>query len=606
MFPHWMDPQQLLYLAIVAGALVLLITEWVRLDLTAVLIIVALAVTGILSPEQALSGFSSEPAILLASVFVLSGGLTQTGLTERLGAWIGRLSGGSIPRAVAVIMPSVAIMAAFTHHLMITAMMLPVILGLNRRHRDLPASRLMMPMAFAASLGTTMTIFAAPAFLVARDLLERSGSYHVGVFEVAPVGLALTVVGTVFVLIAGRWLLPSREGGPSDYDRFRLERYYTELVVLKDSLFVGRTMQEFRDAHAERLQVVDWLRHGHSRSRPWRRKKISANDLLLVRASPDEFASLDKQQGLALHAVVQYGEEIPDEKDKDLQGDERLVQAVVGPDSELVGQTIGSTDFLARFGVVVVGLWRKRGWMRKELAQVQLKAGDVLVLWGDKQALDRLAEHPSFLFLVPFSARLRKPDKAWLAGGIMLASVLGAATELLPVTIAFLGGAAAMVATGCLTLRQAYESVEIRIYVFIAGVIPLGLAMEQTGTAALFAHWLTGWLQGWSPIWILFVMFASAALLTQVLSDTATTVLLGPIALGMAAALPISAPAMVFSVALGAVVAFLTPIGHHGNLLVYEPGNYRFHDFLRLGGPLTLLLGLVTAWLAPMVWPVGG
>ncbi len=596
-----MDQSQIVFLIILAAALVLLMTEWIRLDLTGVFIVIALAATGILSPGEALSGFSSEPAILLASMFVLSGGLSETGLADRLGGFIGRLSGQNLSRAVLVIMPSVALMAAFSHHLMVTAMMLPVILGLNQT-QNIPASRLMMPMAFAASLGTTMTVVAAPAFLVARSLLERTGEHQVGIFDITPVGIVLTLIGTGYILLFGRWLLPTRKGTTAEEDRFRLERYYTELVVLEDSPHVGKTMQDFRDEHEDRFQVVDWLRHGQSRGRPWRRKEIAEGDLLLVRASPDELAVLEKQQGLALHAVVRYGQEIPDEKKKHLPGSDRLVQAVVGPDSELVGRNIGSVDFLSRYGVVVVGLWRKRGFMRKELSKVQLKGGDLLVLWGDQKALDRLADNPSFLLLLPFSARDRKLGKGWLAALIMAASVVAATAGLLPVTIAFMTGAAAMVLTGCLSMKQAYESVDTRIFVFIAGAIPLGLAMEQTHTAALFAGWLSDLVSPWQPTWVLLALFLTASLFTQVLSDTATTILLGPIALGMSSLLDIPAPAMVFTVAMGAVVAFLTPIGHHGNLLVYEPGDYRFVDFVRVGTPLTLLLGVAVAFLAPIVW----
>ena len=597
-----MEPQQIVFLAILAAAFVLLVTEWIRLDLTGVLIIVALSATGLLTPPEALSGFSSEPAILLASMFVLSGGLNQTGLTGQLGNWIGRLSGENITRAVLVIMPSVALMAAFTHHLMITAMMMPVVLNLNRT-RNLPASRLLMPMALAASLGTTMTVIAAPAFLVARDLLERRDAFDVGIFDVTPMGAVLTVTGTLFVLLLGRLLLPTRDGATTGEDRFRLDRYYTEMVVLEDSPHIGKTMKDFRDEHEDRFQVADWLRHGRSRSRPWWRKQIASGDLLLVRASPDELASFQTQHGLALHPVMQYGEQIPDEKRKDLYGSERLVQAVVGPDSELIGRDIGGIDFLSRYGVVVVGLWRKRGFVRKELAKVQLNGGDLLVLWGDQRALDRLRDNPLFLLLLPFSAREMKLGKGWLAGPIMAATVAAAATELLPVTMAFLTGAVTMVATGCITPRQAYESIDTRIFVFIAGAIPLGIAMEQTGTAALFAGWLAEVAGDWQTTWTLFAMFMAAALLTQILSDAATTVLLGPIALGMAGLLDASAPAMVFTVATGAVVAFLTPIGHHGNLLVYEPGDYRFGDFVRVGTPLTILFGLAVALLAPVVWP---
>lgn len=597
-----MDQQQLLFLIILAAVLVLLVTEWIRLDLTGVFIVVALAATGLLSPVEALSGFSSEPAILLASMFVLSGGLSHTGLTERLGGWIGRWSGENVSRATLVIMPSVALMSAFSHHLMITAMMLPVILGLNRS-KKIPASRLMMPMAFAASLGTTITVIAAPAFLVARDLLERGGRHDIGIFDIAPIGIVLTLIGTTYILLFGRWLLPTREGATAEEDRFRLEHYYTEIVVLEDSPHSGKTMRAFRDEHEERFQVVDWLRNGRSRRRPWSRKQIAPGDLLLVRASPDELARLEKQHGLALYPVVQYGEVIPDEKRKGLFGSERLVQAVVGPDSELVGRSIRSVDFLSSYGVVVVGLWRKRGFLRKELSEVQLKGGDLLVLWGDQRALSRLAASPSFLLLLPFSARDRELRRGWLAVSITAASVIAATTGLLPVSIAFMAGAAAMVTTGCLTLKQAYGAVEVRIFVFIAGAIPLGLAMEQTGTAALFAGGLSGLVSGWPTVWVLLALFLTASVFTQILSDAATVILLGPIALGMAALLDISAPAMVFSGAMGAVVAFLTPIGHHGNLLVYEPGGYRFADFVRVGTPLTLLLGIAVAVLAPVLWP---
>jgi len=599
-----MDQPQILFLIVLAGALVLLVTEWIRLDVTGVLIIVALAATGLLSPAEALSGFSSEPAILLATMFVLSGGLSHTGLTERLGQWIGHLSGKSIPRSVLVTMPSVSLMAAFSHHLMVTAMMLPIVLGLNRT-RNIPASRLMMPVAFAASLGTTITVIAAPSFLVARDLLERGDRQEIGILAIAPIGIVLCLVGLAYMLLLGRWLLPTHEGAASEDDRFRLERYYTELVVLEDSPHIGKSMEQFRNEHKERFQVVDWLRHGQSRSRPWKRKELAANDLLLVRASPDELATLEEQKGLVLRAVVQYGESIPDEKQKQLLGSERLVQAVVGPDSELAGRNIGGVDFLARYGVVVVGLWRKRGFMRKELSKVQLKPGDLLVLWGEQKELDRLADNPSFLLLLPFSARDRKLGKGGLAALIMAASVIAATTGLLPVTVAFLAGAAAMVLTRCLTLKQAYESIDVRIFVFIAGAIPLGLAMEQSGLATLLADSLAGIASSWGTMWVLLGLFGTAALLTQILSDTATTVLLGPVALGMSALLGISAPAAVFSVAMGAVVAFLTPIGHHGNLLVYEPGGYRFFDFVRVGTPLTLLLGFAVAWLAPIIWPTG-
>ena len=497
-----MDPQQIVFLLILGSALVLLVSEWIRLDLTAMLIVIALAASGLLSPTEALSGFSSEPAILLVSMFVLSGGLNHTGL------------------AVLVIMPSVALMAAFSHHLMVSALMLPVLLTLSRSHK-LPAPRLLMPMALAASLGTTVTVIAAPAFLVARDQLERAGAATHGIFSIAPLGIALCLIGTLYVLVCGRWLLPQREGAKAEEDRFQLNRYFTELLVLEQSAQAGKAMTAFCKEHSERFTVVDWLRDGRSLARPWADKPLASGDLLLVHAAPDELAALDREQGLALHAVVQYGDELAEEDGRTAQRNERLVQAVIAPDSEFAGRSISEIDFLGRYGLVVVGLWRKHGFMYRELSKLELRPGDVVVMWGGQDAAQRLADHGSFLLLLPFEGRARaKPGKAWLAALIMGASVASAATELLPVSIAFLAGASTMVLSGCLSLKQAYESIEARLFVFIAGAIPLGLAMQRSGTANLFADWLSPLVAHWEVTWVLLALFAAAALLTQL--DPAT------------------------------------------------------------------------------------
>src|SRR5512132_2148413 len=215
-------PNQLILLLILIGSVILLFTEWIRIDLTAVLIIVLLGLTGVLAPEDALSGFSSEPAILLASVFVLNGALYHTGLSERLGSWIKQLAGKSLERAIAVVMPSVALLSAFTHHVTITGLMLPPMLKFSREN-DIPASKLLMPLSFAASLGTAITIIGAPAFLIADGLLKQAGQSGLGIFSIAPIGLLLSLAGTIFFLLLGRILLPAHEGDEDSTDHFRME-----------------------------------------------------------------------------------------------------------------------------------------------------------------------------------------------------------------------------------------------------------------------------------------------------------------------------------------------------------------------------------------------
>jgi di/tricarboxylate transporter len=588
--------EQGMFLAILAATLALFISEKLRVDLVAMLATLALVLTGLLEPREALSGFSSEPAIIVAAVFVLSAGLSATGITERIGAAIGRAAGTSEWRAIAVLMPATACMAAFSHHLMVTAMMLPIVLRVAR-DSGMAASRLLMPMSLAASLGTTLTLISAPAFLLAGDLLRRHGEPPLDLFTFTPIGAVLVVLGTVFMLL-GRGLLPRRQGEAGN-DYLKLDRYYTELLVDEDSPWIGRTLGEFRSHFAKRLETVDWLRHGQRLPNQTEDLELQGGDVLLVRASPEQIAALkDDEPGLLLHAVVRYG----DGDSKKAKARHQLVQAVVAPNSEFIGHTIASVDFIRAYGVVVVGLWRRDGWLHGELSDIVLREGDLMVLSGEPEALSELGGTRNFLMLIPFRAEWHSPRRAPVALAILAATLVAAATEMLPPQIAFLAGAVAMVLTGCTSLERAYREIDVRIFVMIAGVIPLGLAMSRTGTAQMLANLLSGYAGSLTPFVLLAILFTAAALLTQILSDAATTVLLVPIALAMADSLGLPALPMVVCIAMGAVASFLTPIGHHGNLLILNPGQYRFADFLRVGIPLTILIGATVAYMAQRLW----
>jgi di/tricarboxylate transporter len=594
-----LDSQQLVFFAILASAFVLLLTERIRNDLVAVLIVLALTMTGLLEPQQALAGFGSEPALVVAAIFVLSEALYRTGVSDALGRVIGRLAGASLGRALAVIMPSVALLSAFTHHLTTTAIMLPVTLELSRERR-IPASRLLMPLSFAASLGTTITIIGAPAFLIAAEALRQAGRPGLGIFSIAPVGLALSAAGTLFMLLVARWLLPERKGVDTAADHFRLDEYFTELTVLDDSPFRGKTVRETEERGPYKLDVVGLVHAGRRQRRPLDDRRLEPGDVLLVRTTPEDIVAIRSEAGAALHPVAQYqAGGAREAKDDD---EPRLVQAVVAPRSELAGRSIAEIDFRRRYGAIVLGLWRRDGWLDEELAQIRLRPGDVLVLQGDDEALDRVATAPGILMLVPFQGERSPRRRAPLAVAIMLATVLLAAFSVLSIEIAGLAGAAAMVLAGCVTAGQAYRAIDTRIYVFIAGAIPLGLAMTSSGAAATLAGWLHGAVADWSQTAVLFALFAVVAAVTQLMSDSATTALFAPVAVALAEALGQPPEPYVVTVAMASVVAFLTPIGHHGNLLVYGPGGYRFGDFVRVGAPLTLVCAVIVVLLAPLLW----
>ena len=535
----------------------------------------------------------------------MSGALHATGLSDKMGDWIGRFAGQGLNRAIAVIMPSVALLSAFTHHVTTTAVMLPITLDLSREQK-LPASKLLMPMSFAASLGTAITIIGAPAFLIASTVLQQSGRSGLGIFSIAPIGLTMTLAGTVFVLLVGRFLLPAHEGGEDASRHFRLEDYLTEIAVVKDSPFVGKTVNELQSDENNHFTVAGVIRNGARVRGALRNVELREGDVLVVRTTPEELVSIRKDKKLELRPVKLYGakkESNGHEKDNgDEEAADLFVQGVVAPRSDLIGRTISSINFHRRYGAVVVGLWRKDGWLTQEVSKVKLRANDLLVLEGDEESLARVSSDNAFLMLVPFHAEAKVRGRAWLAGAIMLGTILLAAFNLMTIEMAALTGAAAVVLTGCLTANQAYRSIDSRIFVFIAGAIPLGTAMQKTGTANLLAGWLQHAVSGWPERVVLLVIFAIVAVITQFMSDSATTALFAPVALALAQALGRAPEPYVVTVAMASVVAFLTPIGHHGNLLVYGPGRYKFSDFVKVGTPLTIICAVVVVVLAPLIW----
>jgi di/tricarboxylate transporter len=478
-------------------------------------------------------------------------------------------------------------------------MMLPIMMRLARV-QNLSPTRLLMPMSLAASLGTTLTIFSAPAFLLMNHLLLTGGQETLGIFGITPIGIALVLLAIVYMLLS-RWLLPRRKARADEAEYLRLDRYYTELVIEDDSRWIGKPMAEFNRYYEGRLEVAEWLRGGVPQHNKGKESVLAAGDVLFASATPDEIATIESDPGVSLHAVKKYG----GTGGKADEGTHQLVQVVVAPHSPFIGETIGSIDFRKSFDVLVVGLWRRHEWMRDRLSQVKMREGDLLVLRGTPERFAELSSHHGFLMMVPFSANPRRRQYATRTLLIVALTIAAAASGYVPAQMAFLGGAVTLVLTGCVGAEQAYREIDVRIYVMIAGVIPLGLGMEKTGTAAFVADQLQHITAGWTAFGVMLALYWGAALVTQILSDAATTVLLGPISLALALALGLPPQPFIVCTALGAVTAFLTPIGHHGNLLILNPGQYTFGDFFRVGIPLTLGISLLSAWLAQWLW-LGG
>lgn len=595
-----LSTDQIIFLFIMTISIILFITEKLRVDIIAILIILALSITRIIDLKEAFSGFSSEPAIILAAVFVLSAGLSYTGVTDIIGEWVTKLSGKGETRAIFVIMIAVAVMSAFTHHLMVTAMMLPIIMKICKDEKGLHASRLLIPMATAASLGTTMTLIGAPAFLLANNILKRAGEPALGLFTVGQVGVPLVLAGIIFCILM-KWLLPKKSGEDEALNNFKLTEITTELSITNESSWIGKPISELVASTEKQFKFISLMRNDKVQNSKNEDILLKSDDTIIIKTTADELVSFDGKEGLMLSALQKYGNN--KEIKTTLEGEEdRILKAVISPKSEFVGKSVAQIKFYRRFSVAVVGIWRKSGWISSGLSDTIIQPGDMLVLWGDKDKLNSLTLHRGFLMFLPFYGTSTKRSKSKIAALIMLVSILIAASGTLPAYIAFVTGALAMVLTKCVDIEQAYESIEVKIFVMIAGVIPLGIAMERTGVDKLLAGQVVHLTSGWEPFAMLLVFFWISALLTQILSDAATTVLLAPIAVAFAKSASISPTAAVICVTIGAVASFLTPIGHHGNLLILSPGGYKFADFLKIGLPLTVILSLITCFMCLRVW----
>ncbi|MBZ0288194.1 MAG: SLC13 family permease, partial [Anaerolineae bacterium] len=364
----------------------------------------------------------------------------------------------------------------------------PVIMDFSRE-RDIPASKLLIPLAFAASLGTTITIIGAPAFLIASAVLQQAGRPGLSIFSIAPIGLALTITGTLFMLLIGRFLLPARQGSRDILSRVQLDRYFTELAILPASSLVGKTLEEAKTSRHYQFTVVGWIRDNQRIPGPFAGQRLEANDILLVHTTPEDLVTFRQDQGIELHPIEKFREEMSTVL---VQEDSvtYLVQAVVAPRSDMIGRTLKDLDFRRRYGALVVAFWRQRGFIQQELARIRLRAGDVLVLQGDEDSLSRVEKDPAFLMLVPFHGEPRLRRKAPVAALIMLATIVVAVFNVIGLQMVMLAGAAAVVLTGCLTPRRAYRAIDVRIFVFIAGAIPLGTAMQKSGASDVVAQWL--------------------------------------------------------------------------------------------------------------------
>ncbi len=772
-------------LVILIVAIVLFVTETLRVDLVAVLVMLALAITGILSGEEAIAGFSNEAVITIASVLILSGGLMRTGVAHLIGRRVLRFAGHRPSRLVPTLMITVGLLSGIMNDIGITALMLPVVLEISRRISVAP-SKLLMPLAFGSLLGGMTTLIGTAPNILISGALADAGLEPFSMFDFTPVGLAALVVGVGYMSFAGRYLLPDRDPrqqteGTDLEAVYELDKVLASLTLPPDSLLVGRTLADSRLGHALGLNVVAISRNGELRLAPGPDVELRAGDELLTEGRLDHFdalhawrslvvestpdvierftatgvdlyeaeiatdsslvghtileADLRRQLGVEVLGLVRAGQahhthlrelriqagdrllvalgrsnqkellakaftnvrtlpiaevderyelerwllsiQVPQEsllagqlltethlaeafgltvlmivrdgqalpsdpgspltagdvlllrgRPEDLEILQALqtlkvshearrfadleselvgmVEASLSPRTTVAGRTVAELDFRERHGLSILAIWRGGKAHTTDLAGMSLELGDAFLLYGDRRQINRFSEDPDFYLLSPEAQKPPRLTKAPISALIMGAVLTCVVSGVLPVYIAAPAGAFLMILSGCLSIEEAYRSIELKAVVLIAGMLSLGLAMEESGAAQLVAENVLGSLAELGPRALIAGLFLITALAAQIMPTAAVAVLMAPIAIDAAHTLGVSPHALLMVLAIGASCAFMSPVGHAVNLLVMGFGGYRFTDYTRVGFPLTLLLLLLVLFFLPVIWPLAG
>nr|WP_303646724.1 SLC13 family permease [Haloarchaeobius salinus] len=627
-----LTPEILLVFALVTVVLVLFATEPVPVDITALGLMVALMVGGPLSqqlaaagliggpvellpdyPSDGLAGFASTATITVLAMFILSDGVQRTGIVQILGRKLAALTGDSETRQLGATMGVVAPLSGFINNTAAVAILLPMVTDIAHEGNTSP-SKLLIPLSYASMFGGTLTLIGTSTNIlasevaadIASDVADPSPAVvelqdGFSMFEFTALGAIVTVVGFAYFLVVGRYLLPSRIEPEDDLAaEFRLSEYLTEVVVREDSPLVGQTV---RDALVETEFDVDLVQlHRGDRVflEPLGPKTIQAGDLFTVRTDRETLVSLLDAEGLE----VVPGMQVSDEELERAEAVENLVEVVVAPGSHVVGESLSSVNFRQRYDATVLALRRGGELIRKRMDDIRLRVGDTLLVQATADSIQRLDTNRDFIVAQEIERHDYREERIPVAIGIILAVVGLAAVDLLPIVVSALGGAVAMVLTGCLKPGEVYDAVQWDVIILLAGVIPLGTAMQHTGAALYLADLLVQTETYLPVVAVLGLFYVLTAALTNVVSNNASVVLMIPVAFDTAARLGASPYAFVLAVTFAASTAFMTPVGYQTNLFVYGPGGYKFTDYAVVGTPLQLIFAVVTTLGIAMLWPL--
>ncbi|MEO7935507.1 MAG: SLC13 family permease [Dokdonella sp.] len=578
-------------LIIVIGAVALFASEKVRIDLVALIVLVLLVTLQLVSPAEALAGFSNEATITVAAMFALSLGIERSGALEPLGRMLSRIRKPWL--LTLALMLAIAPMGAFVKNIALVATFLPLALRVCANTGTSPA-RVLLPMAYAAQMGGVCTLIGTSSNLLADSLAQQHGMAGFGVFEFTRLGALLAVVGITYLMLVGRWLLPKEISlvAAAETD---IGKYVTELKVTAASPLIGQTIADAKLGEKYSIYPLELLRGDRHLWSP-RSQVLEVGDVLLVRGDWDKIEEFRKRADLEIDPEDRYGHD---------KGTARiLVEVMVKPATTIEGSSLEELDFKRNHDAIALAIHQRGRILRDKLKDVRLTAGDVLLLLVNDEAATALRSDERFVVLSEREDTRRTSKRAIAAVLIMISVVAVSGLHWLPIPVAAIAGAVAMAIAGCYGRKDLYEGIDWKIIVLLAAILPLGTAIENSGLSQTLVHASMGFVGQHGPLAALLMIYLLTALLTELMGHNPSVVLMVGIAVTVAHTVGADPRPFVVAVAFAAATSFATPVGYPTNTMVYYAGGYRFVDFMKVGIPLIAIFCALSMYLIPLFWPL--
>ena len=594
-----MTSDNILVLLILGAAVALFVWDKLRVDVVALMVLVSLVLTGLVDTGDAFAGFANPAVVSVWGVFIVSGAVAQAGVGDLIAQQMMHWAGGSPRKLLIGIMLASGLISSFMNNVGAVALLLPAVIAVGRQMRISP-SKLLMPLAYSALLGGNMTLIGTPPNILASGLLKTAGFTSFSMFSFTPTGLLVLGAGVLYMIFIGQRLLPDHPPTGELADDYALNHYIIEVRVAEQSPLVGKHLWETNFGQQFDLQIVQ-VRHWQGLEAPTTERPIQAGDVLTILGPLDKIISVSQSHILQPVREWKSGDWHPSLETEGL----KLVEVTLNRQSRFQGYTLKKLDFREKYSLSVLAMRHSGQEIVEHLGEVPVVVGDVLLVQGTEDKIELLRRNPNFVILddAPIKTDEKKLRKAPLAVAILLLVIGVVTAEWLDIATMMVIGSLLMVLTRVINMDEAYRLIDWQAVFLIAAMLPLGTAMEDTGTAALLANHIVQWVGGWGPLAVLAGLSLFTALLTEVISNAAATVLMVPIAIGASIGMGVDPHGMVMATVIAASTSFLTPVGHQANVIIYGPGGYKFSDYARVGAGLNLVVWLIIVLFVPLFWP---